>query len=82
MYFTLLYLQVFLQEFSNFSPKTSKDLKVVILWGTLLIGSSLYTVFFVNWSLNYQKNSFEQEKDNQIINKGDLLHYTSGYFQF
>lgn len=64
--------------FKFFHPKTSKDLKVVILWGTLLIGSSLYTVFFVNWSLNYQKNSFEQEKDNQIINKGDLLHYTLG----
>ena len=78
VFYITLFTSFLAGTFKFLHPKTSKDLKVVILWGMLFIGSSLYTVFFVNWSLNYQKNSFDQEEDNQIINEGDLLHYTLG----
>ena len=78
VFYVALFTSFLIGAFKFFHPKTSKALKVAILWGTLFIGSSLYTVFFVNWSLNYQKNILPQQKEIYNINQGDLIHYTLG----
>tara|TARA_B100001093_G_scaffold208457_1_gene200279 strand:- start:3649 stop:4752 length:1104 start_codon:yes stop_codon:yes gene_type:complete len=64
--------------FKLFHPKNSTNQKIITLWASLLMVTSLYAVFFVNWSLNYQKNSLAQQEDTQVINESDLIHYTLG----
>ncbi len=78
VFYITLFIVFLAGSLKFFHPKTSTNQKIITLWTSLFMVSSLYAVFFVNWSLNYQKNSLEQKEDNHIINEGDLVHYTLG----